>query len=151
MFMLNPFVISSTLLCLCLAIVFNSSISPFAFSPLDSYTGLSGLLSHPKSLVNVNHGFPHVSSWSSWFHPQGSIEWQTQPEKKRNLLYHLGRTGPWIEMLDGVLAVKDGIGPPEGCAVDQVHMVDTPRALFLSSHLINFQISEVYISPLLGH
>lgn len=41
--------------------------------------------------------------------------------KDWNLLYHLGGNGPWIEMEDGV--VQGGIGPPNGCFVEQVHMV----------------------------
>ena len=39
------------------------------------------------------------------------------------MLYHLGGNGPWIEKVEGI--VEGGIGVPEGCRVEQVHMVDT--------------------------
>jgi hypothetical protein len=43
-------------------------------------------------------------------------------EKPRwNILYHLGGNGPWIPKIDGV--VKGGIDVPEGCEVQQIHMV----------------------------
>lgn len=122
----NPFVISSAFLCLCLTVFINSSISPSIFSPFESCIRLPDFLSHLQSPVRLNHGSPHVPSWSSWFHPQGSIDLAYQPEKQRNRLYNLGRTGPWVEMLDHVLPRGNGIGPPEGCSVDQVHMVDFP-------------------------
>ena len=38
-----------------------------------------------------------------------------------NLFYHLGGNGPWIPKVSGV--VEGGIDPPEGCTVDQIHMV----------------------------
>lgn len=38
-----------------------------------------------------------------------------------NVLYHVGGNGPWIQKIDGV--VEGGIGPPEGCVVEQIHMV----------------------------
>lgn len=37
-------------------------------------------------------------------------------------MYHLGGCGPWVEKVDGP-ADAQGIAPPEGCAVEQVHMV----------------------------
>lgn len=44
-------------------------------------------------------------------------------DRKRdwNILYHLGGNGPWIEKVDG--NDSDGIKPPDGCAVEQVHLV----------------------------
>lgn len=38
-----------------------------------------------------------------------------------NILYHLGGNGPWIKKVDGV--VDGGVDVPEGCKVEQVHMV----------------------------
>lgn len=38
-----------------------------------------------------------------------------------DVLYHVGGNGPWIEKIDGV--VEGGIEPPEGCSVEQIHMV----------------------------
>lgn len=128
--MFNPFVISSALLCVCLTVLLNSSVSQSIFKPFDSCIRLPDFISHLQSPASLNYGSPHVSSWSSWFHPQSSINWRSQPGKKRNRLYNLGRTGPWVEMLDGVLPSEGGIGPPDGCSVDQVHMVDFPLLNF---------------------
>lgn len=38
-----------------------------------------------------------------------------------DVLYHVGGNGPWIPKIDGV--VEGGIEPPEGCLVEQIHMV----------------------------
>jgi hypothetical protein len=38
-----------------------------------------------------------------------------------NILYHLGGNGPWIEKLENTVA--GGIAAPEGCEVEQVHMM----------------------------
>ena len=65
---------------------------------------------------------PYTSSWQSWWHPnRRSGSNQKIIEKRWNLLYHLGGNGPWIEKKDGT--VDGGIGPPENCLVEQVHMV----------------------------
>lgn len=122
----KPSVIFSAFLCLCLTVFINSSISPFILKPFESCIRLPDFLSHLQSPVSFHHGSPHVSSWSTWFHPQGSIDPRSQLENGRNRLYNLGRTGPWVEMIDHVLPPGDGIGPPEGCSVDQVHMVEPP-------------------------
>jgi hypothetical protein len=73
-------------------------------------------------------GKPHHSSWSSWWHPQrsdGSINEREQgagaTTKDWNILYHLGGNGPWVEKVVDV--VESGIAVPEGCEVEQVHMV----------------------------
>ncbi|KAI9044943.1 uncharacterized protein KD926_011116 [Aspergillus affinis] len=39
-----------------------------------------------------------------------------------NLLHYLGGNGPWIEKIDGE-HVSEGIGPPERCSIEQVHMM----------------------------
>lgn len=71
---------------------------------------------------------PHHSSWSSWWHPQRSDG--TDAEHKQgagaitndwNILYHLGGNGPWVEKVIDI--VDGGIAVPEGCQVEQVHMV----------------------------
>ncbi|KAF2465895.1 phosphoglycerate mutase-like protein [Lindgomyces ingoldianus] len=76
-------------------------------------------------------GKPHHSSWHSWWHPQriwSSAE--ASPGRGQgggavthdwNILYHLGGNGPWVEKVDNV--VEGGIAVPDGCAVDQVHMM----------------------------
>lgn len=78
---------------------------------------------------------PHTSSWASWWHPhrthgRGSSKFG----RGWNLLYHLGGNGPWIEKVDGV--VKGGIGVPEGCRVEQVHMVGL-RSIISGFAIIN--------------
>ncbi|KAI9804964.1 MAG: acid phosphatase pho5 [Piccolia ochrophora] len=76
----------------------------------------------PFSLAAFYTGVPYTSSWGSWWHPQ-----RLRPTgsgligKGWNLLYHLGGNGPWIEKVDGV--VEGGIGTPDECVVDQVHMM----------------------------
>ena len=42
-------------------------------------------------------------------------------DKDWNILYHLGGNGPWIQKVDDV--VTNDIAPPEGCTVQQVHMI----------------------------
>ncbi|KAF1851927.1 phosphoglycerate mutase-like protein [Cucurbitaria berberidis CBS 394.84] len=72
-------------------------------------------------------GKPHHSSWSSWWHPErsdgiheghmgaGAIT------ERWNILYHLGGNGPWVEKVIDV--VDGGIVVPEGCEIEQVHMM----------------------------
>ncbi|OCK79484.1 phosphoglycerate mutase-like protein [Lepidopterella palustris CBS 459.81] len=73
---------------------------------------------------------PHSASWKSWWHPQRTSGQPAIPAPKQgggvfskdwNILYHLGGNGPWVEKVDGV--VEGGIEVPEGCSVDQVHMM----------------------------
>lgn len=76
-------------------------------------------------------GKPHQSSWGSWWHPQrtwsgadaGRLSGQSAGAvtKDWNILYHLGGNGPWVEKVHTV--VEGGIAVPEGCEVEQVHMV----------------------------
>lgn len=68
---------------------------------------------------------PHYASWNSWFHPAQSVLYKdgaSSSQNEWNLLYHLGGNGPWIEKFDGDPDVA-GVNPPDGCSVDQVHMV----------------------------
>ena len=70
-------------------------------------------------------GKPHQASWSSWWHPQRGDrtrhERAGQTTKDWNILYHLGGNGPWVEKVIDV--VDTGIAVPEGCQVEQVHMM----------------------------
>lgn len=79
-------------------------------------------------------GKPHHSSWGSWWHPQRSDG--TRAEHKQgagaitkdwNILYHLGGNGPWVEKVIDV--VEGGIAVPDGCHVEQVHMVGNRHGL----------------------
>lgn len=44
-----------------------------------------------------------------------------------DIFRHLGGNGPWIKKVDGI--VDGGIDVPEGCNVEQVHMVKSQPAL----------------------
>jgi acid phosphatase len=93
---------------------------------------------------------PHHSSWQSWWHPERSDEKNRAARGQDagttdddwNILYHLGGNGPWVEKVIDV--VEGGIAVPEGCDVEQVHMVGfhagfrfggfTDNALQMSRH-----------------
>ncbi|KAL4898767.1 histidine phosphatase superfamily [Aspergillus ambiguus] len=78
----------------------------------------------PSCCTSSIFSSPHYASWNSWFHParSGIPGGRTGPsENDWNLLYHLGGNGPWIEKVGD--AELDGIDPPRGCSVDQVHMM----------------------------
>jgi acid phosphatase len=73
-------------------------------------------------------GKPHHSTWDSWWHPERSEGTPTERgqgagaiTRDWNILYHLGGNGPWVEKVIDV--VDGGIAVPEGCVVEQVHMV----------------------------
>lgn len=86
---------------------------------------------------------PYTASWRTWWHAHWSsshgrkfdvasvdVE-ETRKEvpsqgggdidQDWNILYHLGGNGPWVEKTDG--SIPEGIAVPEGCVVDQVHMI----------------------------
>lgn len=44
-----------------------------------------------------------------------------------NILHHLGGNGPWIKKVDGI--VDGGLDLPQGCNVEQVHMVQSETFL----------------------
>lgn len=73
---------------------------------------------------------PHSASWKTWFHPL-----QAQPNATResseewNLFQHLGGNGPWIEKSGSNAELS--IAPPEGCSVDQVHMVSVFQLIYV--------------------
>ncbi|KAL4904624.1 hypothetical protein BDW74DRAFT_168238 [Aspergillus multicolor] len=61
--------------------------------------------------------------WNTWFDPSHKATHKTRPVPESdgwNLYYHLGGYGPWIEKTGGSI---QGIEPPAGCHVDQVHMM----------------------------
>jgi acid phosphatase len=73
-------------------------------------------------------GKPHQSSWASWFHPERrNLELSSGHNRAGavtedwNILYHLGGVGPWVEKTIDV--VEGGVAAPDGCEVEQVHMV----------------------------
>jgi hypothetical protein len=45
---------------------------------------------------------------------------------KWNLSYHQGGNGPWVPKVDGV--INDELALPDGCVIDQVHMVSSGNA-----------------------
>lgn len=72
---------------------------------------------------------PHQASWTSWYHPNIKAKVRNTINgvntgaisKNWNILYHLGGAGPWVEK--NIDVVEGGIAPPEGCEIQQVHMV----------------------------
>ncbi|KMU75325.1 repressible acid phosphatase [Coccidioides immitis RMSCC 3703] len=97
------------------------------FSPTIFVRQLYSSLCSVQSTTGSNRfsSTPYFPSWNSWWHQQsaGKRGIQSRPSGW-NLLYHLGGNGPWIEKIDGILEVgASGIGPPQGCVVDGVHMM----------------------------
>ncbi|KAL1960498.1 hypothetical protein VTO42DRAFT_7797 [Malbranchea cinnamomea] len=66
---------------------------------------------------------PFSPSWNSWWHPHLRLHQETYSSSTRNLFYHLGGYGPWIEKREGVVTGDNAIGPPKDCVVDSVHMM----------------------------
>lgn len=68
---------------------------------------------------------PHYASWDTWFHPSRNLKVDNRAGNSRgwNQHHYLGGNGPWVEMLDEEELDLGGIQPPEGCSVEQVHMV----------------------------
>lgn len=84
---------------------------------------------------------PHSASWETWFHPLQAQQNETRVSSEEwNLFQHLGGNGPWIEKSGS----NDGlsIAPPEGCSVDQVHMVSLQSA-DVSSPLIRYRYRDM--------
>jgi hypothetical protein len=63
---------------------------------------------------------------SKWTHPQIVVT-NTTTHEEWNILYHLGGNGPWIPKVDGPFA--DDLSIPEGCKIEQVHMVGVTQSL----------------------
>ncbi|KAK5009627.1 hypothetical protein LTR60_005155 [Cryomyces antarcticus] len=104
------------------------------FSPNSLSLPFSTLSNPQGSLQAPSTTSPYASSWGSWLHPQSTrksyddgvgTEGRGQGGgtigQDWNILYHLGGNGPWVEKVDG--AVEGGIGVPDGCQVEQVHMM----------------------------
>ncbi|PVI06004.1 phosphoglycerate mutase-like protein [Periconia macrospinosa] len=75
---------------------------------------------------------PHHASWTSWFYPnvKSKVEVATNGlgagamgsrPTDWNLFYHLGGVGPWVEK--NIDVIEGGISPPDGCEVEQIHMM----------------------------
>jgi acid phosphatase len=113
----------------CLAILAGVYYNTPSFCPsFCSQTCASDTRNHSGYFEYECASKPHHSSWSSWWHPQRSHG--TTAEHKQgagavttdwNILYHLGGNGPWVEKVIDI--VDGGIAAPEGCHVEQVHMV----------------------------
>lgn len=76
----------------------------------------------------TDNSTPQGGSWKTWFHPLRESEHYVSKgyAKSWNLFHHLGGYGPWIEKVDGQGDLAD-LAPPEGCSIDQVHLVLDPR------------------------
>lgn len=77
---------------------------------------------YPNTLVSSAWNLPH--HLAKWTVDQAIIDHgqpDLSPAKPFDVLYHLGGNGPWIPKVRNVTG--DSIEPPEGCRVDQVHMV----------------------------
>lgn len=65
----------------------------------------------------------YFEGWKTWFYPtQSKVTGSKQPlGKDWNVVHHLGGNGPWIE--NAGEGTASNLGPPDGCSVDQVHLV----------------------------
>jgi acid phosphatase len=84
------------------------------------YYSHGSLLICPRNQLFISQS-PYHPSWDAWTHPSTSSG-SKDSHRDWNLFYHLGGYGPWVKKLDGH-AEPQSINPPEGCAVNQVHMV----------------------------
>lgn len=57
----------------------------------------------------------------AWNKLSSNFSPQHESSSKWRLFYHLGGNGPWIPKLSGT--IKNGHELPQGCIVDQAHMV----------------------------
>lgn len=71
--------------------------------------------------VALMHNYLDVIT-DKWTHPQILANHNTTQEDW-DILYHLGGNGPWIPKVDGPFG--DELSLPEGCKIEQVHMVGT--------------------------
>lgn len=98
--------------------------------------GRSGLRFSNTNSFDSESVSPFSPSWGSWWHPHSQTTQRVYDPNKWNLLYHLGGYGPWIELREGLVTAQNvGIGPPEGCIVDSVHMVLLSSIPCSHSHL----------------
>jgi hypothetical protein len=66
---------------------------------------------------------------SKWTHPHVPVT-NTTTHEDWNILYHLGGNGPWIPKVDGPF--REELSVPEGCKIEQVHMVGAIQHFFPS-------------------
>jgi acid phosphatase len=76
----------------------------------------------------------YFGSWKTWFHPSQSKATGSKQSlvKGWNVLHHLGGNGPWIE--NAGEGAASNLAPPDGCSVDQVHLVclvTTPYNIYM--------------------
>jgi len=73
----------------------------------------------------------HCTSWNTWLHPSDAISEGNGVMRRKgwNIHHHLGGNGPWIEMIDDEEFNSREIRPPNGCTVDQIHMVNSFMSL----------------------
>lgn len=102
---------------------------PFLAILLGTFSYNRGSLMLPSSVSELLGSYiqvpPHYASWDTWFHPDRMTteNERTGIPRKWNYHYYLGGNGPWVEMMDEEDLDLEGIQPPEGCFVEQVHMV----------------------------
>jgi hypothetical protein len=65
---------------------------------------------------------------SQWTHPHILVT-NTTTHEEWNILYHLGGNGPWVPKVDGPFG--DDLSIPEGCKIEQVHMVGATQYLLI--------------------
>jgi hypothetical protein len=87
-----------------------------------------GTVSPPHRPTGTPYGKgPLAATWKQWFYPGSWNEGRLDAQRGGkvgpdwNIYYHLGGNGPWIPKVDGVLS--NDTAPPQGCVVQQVHMV----------------------------
>ena len=88
-------------------------------------------LQQELSWLTLMHNQLHMIL-SRWDHPQASVLNTTREDW--NILYHLGGNGPWIPKVDGVC--EDDLSMPEGCHVEQVHVVGVFQHFFKSLYVL---------------
>lgn len=104
-------------------------VVPLLASLLGTFCYNRGSLDLPSPvkqfLSSYSQAPPHYASWDTWFHPYRDLKTSGGRGKPRgwNQHHYLGGNGPWVEMIDEEKLDLGGIQPPEGCFVDQVHMV----------------------------
>lgn len=84
-------------------------------------------LSHPEvfgiSWLNFQALKLHTLGLDTWICSEYAVvPSSTGQEPGWNLLHHLGGNGPWIQHASSY-GSQSAIEPPEGCKVEQVHMV----------------------------
>ena len=70
----------------------------------------------PSYMGSDPHAFQEHGIWD-----KDQVESHAEANGDWNILYHLGGNSPWIRNINDI--IEGGIAPPEGCSVEQVHMV----------------------------